>query len=113
MNVRTVLLMIACAGLLQACATATQRMQAHLAAQMKASAGLTLHQARLPKGIIEQRNPTELRTLANGHLLYIYRDYWTAKGITGMPCDVFLEVSPKGQTIVTAYASGSGCYSLD
>ncbi len=86
-------------------------MQAHLAAQMRDSIGLTLHQARLPKGIVEKRDPTELRMLTNGHVLYIYHDYWLAKGIAAKPCDVSLEVNPKGQIIVKASASGSGCYS--
>lgn len=86
-------------------------MQTHLAAQVRNAKGLTLHQARLPQGIIENRDPTELRMLTNRHVLYIYHDYWSTKGFAAMPCDVFLEVNPKGQVIVNAYVKGSGCYS--
>ena len=109
MNVRIVLLLVL--ALLQGCAIGVWRMQSHLAAQVRDAKGLTLHQARLPGGIIEQRDPTELRMLSNGHLLYVYHDYWSAKGLTSLPCDVFLEVNPKGQVIVNAYARGKGCYS--
>ncbi len=86
-------------------------MQAHLVDQLGSVKGLTLHQARLPKGIVAQRDPAELRMLKNGHILYIYHDYWQTKDRAALPCDVFLEVNPKGQVIVDAYASGSGCFS--
>jgi len=109
MNARIVFLLAL--ALLQGCATGIERMQTHLAAHVRNAKGLTLHQARLPGGIIGQRDPTELRMLTNGHVLYIYHDYWSSKGFTAMPCDVLLEVNPKGQVIVNASVKGSGCYS--
>jgi hypothetical protein len=98
-------------ALLQGCVTGIGWMQSRLASQLEDAKGLTLHQARLPGGVIEQRDPTELRMLSNGHILHVYHDYWRTKGEASMPCDVFLEVNPKGQVIVNAYAKGDGCYS--
>jgi hypothetical protein len=111
MNIRKVIQisLIALIGL-QGCASQMQRMQEHLAVQVREAPGLSLHQARLPGGIIARRDPTELRMLSNGHVLYVYHDYWANSSATAMPCDVLLEVNPKGQTIVNARASGKGCY---
>ncbi len=111
MTIRNVFLLVVALAGLQACATGLERMQAHLAGQLRNSRGLSLHQARLPGGLVERRDPTELRMLKNGHVLYIYHDYWSGKGFAAMPCDVFLEVKPKGQIIANAYATGSGCFS--
>ena len=73
--------------------------------------GFTLEQLQSGKfRFIGSRKQTDKKTLVNGNILYTYGNYWVQYGIDRSPCDVYLEVNPKTNVVVTAHSEGGGCY---
>jgi hypothetical protein len=100
-------------GLVAGCPLPMQKMQDVFAASLQNTVGQSLDDLTAdPNRFIGERQPTEIRNLAQGHLVLVYRDYWGQYGMDrrGGLCDVFLELDPETMRVLRATAEGGGCY---
>lgn len=107
-----ILLVLMLALQVAGCPLSKEKMRKVFSEDIRMTLGKSLEDLTCCRGrFLYGREPTEIKTVENGNLLYIYRDYWGPYVKRTGRCDVFMEFTRGEQkTVIKAWSEGSGCY---